>query len=224
MLWRNNPRRGLRIVPPGFIEPCAPTVVPKPPIGEGWVHEIKHDGYRLMIRKSAGRVTLFTRRGFDWTARYPQLVAAAEAIKAASFLIDGEAVCAGDDGVTDFSKLHSRVSDHEAFVYGFDLLELDGEDLKPRPLLERKVVLQRLLKNAPHNRTRSGPQKLNTLIQFVEHSDEDGPLLFRHACKLGLEGIVSKRIDAPYRPGKSRSWLKTKNPLAPAVMRLDEGG
>src|SRR3954468_16539929 len=145
MLWRNSKPRPRRVLPPGFIDPCAPTMVPKPPSGPGWLHEIKHDGYRLLIRNDAGRVRLFTRRGFDWTDRYPHLVAAAAALKPASFLIDGEAVCAGTDGVTDFARLHSRVFDHEVFVYGFDLLELGGEDLKQKALLERKARLRKLL-------------------------------------------------------------------------------
>jgi bifunctional non-homologous end joining protein LigD len=211
MLWRNSPRRGRRILPSGFIEPCAPTVVAKPPSGPGWLHEIKHDGYRMLLRKEAGRVRLFTRRGFDWTQRYPQLVAAAEALKATSLLIDGEAVCAGEGGVTDFAKLHSRVFDQDVFLYAFDLLELDGEDLRRAPQIERKGRLQKLLRRS------------RAAIVFNEHDDGDGAIIFKHACKLGLEGIVSKRADAPYRTGRARCWVKTKNPKSPAMLRLEDG-
>jgi ATP-dependent DNA ligase len=131
MLWRTQaPKRR----PPGFIEPCIPTRVSKPPVGPYWIHEIKHDGYRLIVRKAGDRVRLFTRRGFDWTDRYPPIAAAAAKLRASSAVLDGEAVCCDDAGVADFEKLHSRAHDGSAFLYAFDLLELDGVDHRPQPL------------------------------------------------------------------------------------------
>jgi bifunctional non-homologous end joining protein LigD len=125
MLWRSSaPKRQ----PPGFIERCIPTRAAKPPVGPQWIHEIKHDGYRLIARKQDDRVRLFTRRGYDWTDRYPLIHKAVAALPAASAVIDGEAVCCDDAGVAVFDKLHSRAYDDQASFYAFDLLELDGED------------------------------------------------------------------------------------------------
>jgi bifunctional non-homologous end joining protein LigD len=137
MLWRTGrlPKR------PGIIEPCIPTRASKPPVGPQWIHEIKHDGYRLIARKRDGRVRLFTRRGYDWTDRYPLIRTAMAALRASSAAIDGEAVCCDGAGVAVFEKLHSRAFDNEAFLYAFDLIELDGEDWRPRPLEERKARL-----------------------------------------------------------------------------------
>jgi bifunctional non-homologous end joining protein LigD len=196
----------------GFIEPCIPTRAPKPPSGADWVHEIKHDGYRLIVRREGTAVRLFTRRGHDWTERYPAIAAAAAKLRARSFTLDGEAVVAGADGVAVFDALHRRHKATDAMLYAFDLLEHDGKDLRALPLDKRKAKLARLLARAPVG------------IAFNEHTDEDGATVFRHACKLGLEGIVSKRLSAPYRSGTSRDWLKVKNPDSPAMVRHREGG
>jgi bifunctional non-homologous end joining protein LigD len=174
------------------------------------IHEIKHDGYRLIARKQSERVRLFTRRGYDWTDRYPRISAAVAALRPASVTIDGEAVCCDDGGVAIFEKLHSRAHDREAFLYAFDLLELDGEDRRPRPLEERKARLEKLLTGAPAG------------IRYTEHLEGDGATIFAHACKLGAEGIVSKHREHPYRAGPSKAWLKTKNPQAPGVLRFRE--
>ena len=155
------------------------------------MHEIKHDGYRLIVRGASPLVRLFTRRGFDWTDRYPAIAGAAAKLAARSFTIDGEAVVCGPDGVAVFDALHRRHKASDAIVYAFDLLELDGEDLRLRPLGERKARLAKLL----------GCK--TSAIFFNEHTDEDGATAFRHACKLGLEGIVSKR--AKRHLGKSLS-------------------
>jgi bifunctional non-homologous end joining protein LigD len=208
MLWR-APVAG-RQRPPGFIEPCIPTRVSKPPVGPQWIHEIKHDGYRLIARKRDRRMCLFTRRGFDWTERYPRIGEALAATAAASATIDGEAVICDGSGVAVFDRLHSRAFDDQAFLYSFDLLELDGEDWRPRPLHERKARLEKLLVNVPAG------------IHFNEHVDGDGATIFAHACKLGLEGIVSKHREHPYRSGPSKAWLKTKNPSAPGVLRFKD--
>jgi bifunctional non-homologous end joining protein LigD len=168
------------------------TLAAKPPFGPGWVHEIKHDGYRLIVRRDGPSVRLFTRRGYYWTERYPAIASAATKLRAKSFTLDGEAVVAGADGIAVFDALHSRHRATDAILYAFDLLELDGADLRPLPLVERKAKLARLLAGVPVG------------IVFNEHTEEDGAVVFRHACKMGLEGIVSKRLTAPYRSGPSR--------------------
>jgi ATP-dependent DNA ligase len=193
----------------GYIEPCIPTRASKPPAGPQWIHEIKHDGYRLIARKRGDRVSLFTRRDYDWTDRYPLIRKAVAGIQAASAVIDGEAVCCDDAGVAVFEKLHGRACDDRAFLYAFDLLELGGEDWRPRPLEERKARLAKLIAKAPAG------------LAFNEHMDGDGAAVFAQACKLGLEGIVSKRRDHPYRSGPSKAWLKIKNPSAPGVTRFE---
>ena len=181
--------------PPGFIEACLPSKVTRPPSGPLWVHEIKHDGYRLMVRRDGGRVRCFTRNGHDWADRFPAIVAAAHRIKASSFPIDGEVVVVRDDGTLDFHALRSRRRGREAVLFAFDLIEQDGDDLRDLPLIERKRRLKKLIGKA---KRRS--------IQFVEHLTDDGPLVFEHVRRMGLEGIVSKRTDAPYRSGPSKTW------------------
>jgi ATP-dependent DNA ligase len=197
--------------PSGFVEPCQPSKVARPPSGPLWVHEIKHDGYRLMVRRDGSRVRCFTRNGHDWADRFPSIVDAALRLKATSFLIDGEAVFFSDDGTPDFNALRSRRRGHEAMLFAFDLIEHDGNNLRDLPLIERKRRLTRLL----------GKAKRRT-IQFNEHFTGDGPTIFDHVCRLGFEGIVSKRADAPYRSGPSKTWLKSKNPASQAVRRKSE--
>jgi hypothetical protein len=121
----------------GFIAPCIPIRAPKPPVGPGWVHEIKHDGYRLQVRREGEAVRLFTRRGYDWSGRYPAIAVTATLLRARSFTLDGEAVVCGPDGVAIFDALHRRGTVTEAMLYAFDLLELDGEDLRGLPLGDR---------------------------------------------------------------------------------------
>ena len=192
----------------GFIEPCLPSKVTRPPSGPLWVHEIKYDGYRLMVRRDGERVRCFTRNGHDWADRFPAIVAAAHRIKASSFLIDGEVVIVRDDGTPDFHALRSRRRGSEAVLFAFDLIEQDGDDLRDRPLIERKRRLNKLIGNAKRYS-----------IRFNEHLEGDGPLVFDHVCRMGLEGIVSKRVDAPYCSGPSKTWLKSKNPSSDAVRR-----
>jgi bifunctional non-homologous end joining protein LigD len=129
----------------GFVAPCIPTLAVKPPSGPDWVHEIKHDGYRLVVRRDRKIVQLFTRRGNDWTDRYPAIAAAAAKLRARSFTIDGEAVVTGPDGIAVFDALHRRRRATNAMLYAFDLLELNGKDLRPLPLGERKAKLAKLL-------------------------------------------------------------------------------
>ena len=182
--------------PSGFIEPCQPSRAARPPSGPLWVHEIKHDGYRLMVRRDGSRVRCFTRNGHDWADRFPAIVAAALRIKAVSFLIDGEAVIAPDDGTPDFRALRSKRRGNEAVLFAFDLIEHDGADLRDLPLIERKRRLARLIGRAKH------------AIRFNEHLTDDGLTVFDHVCRMGLEGIVSKRTDAPYRSGPSGGHAK----------------
>jgi bifunctional non-homologous end joining protein LigD len=158
--------------PSGFIEPCQPSKVARPPSGPQWVHEIKHDGYRLMVRRDGARVRCFTRNGHDWADRFPAIVDGALRIKATSFLIDGEAVIARDDGTPDFHALRSKRRGHEAALLAFDLIEHDGDDLRDLPLIERKRRLANLIGRA---KRRS--------IRFTEHLTGDGPTIFEHVCR-----------------------------------------
>jgi bifunctional non-homologous end joining protein LigD len=198
----------------GFVDPCIPTLGAKVPCGADWVHEIKHDGYRLIVRRDGPTVrlfTIFTRRGYDWTDHYPAIARAAVMLRARSFTLDGEAVVCGADGVAIFDALHRRRKAGDAILFAFDLIELNGEDFRLLPLGKRKTRLARLL-------ARVAPG-----IELNEHTDADGATVFRHACKMGLEGIVSKRVTAPYRSGPSRDWIKVKNPDSPAMRRAHEG-
>jgi ATP-dependent DNA ligase len=195
-------------LPTGFIEPCLPTRAGTPPSGSSWLHEIKHDGFRVIARKIDKRVKLYSRPGNDLTDRFPLIVESFAKLRSRSCIIDGEAVACGDDGIASFDRIRYRQHDASVFLYAFDLIELDGEDMRREPLTVRKATLRSLLRH-----TASG-------LRLNEHlEDEDGPLVFQHACKLGLEGIVSKRKDSHYRSGRSPDWLKSKNPDAPAVKR-----
>jgi bifunctional non-homologous end joining protein LigD len=210
MLWRVRNSRGRPSnAPAAFIHPCQPIVAKQPPSGRGWAHEVKHDGYRLQIHVRDGRVRLFTINGADWSKRYP-LIADAAARLNGTAVLDAEVVWLGLDGVPDFDALHSRVNDQGASACAFDLLMLNGDDMRRRPYVERKAALRKLLR---HGRG----------IQYVEHAEGHGDRLFAAACKLGLEGIVSKKLDASYRSGPSRIWVKVKNPKAPAATRVIEG-
>jgi ATP-dependent DNA ligase len=196
--------------PPGFIQPCLPTRADKAPSSANWIHEIKHDGFRMMVRRDAAGVRLLTRNGIDWTTRFPLIAEAAAALRVKYFLIDGEAVCCDGEGMPVFDRLRYRRDDRHVFLYAFDLLQLDSRDLRREPIEDRKGELAKLLRHA-----KSG-------LQLNEHISEPGDIVFRHACKLGLEGIVSKRLGSPYRSGRSNDWLKSKNPDAPAVKREAE--
>jgi bifunctional non-homologous end joining protein LigD len=199
-----------RVAFPDFCEPCLPSRAEKPPAGTGWLHEIKHDGFRMLVRRDGAGVRLFTRNGHDWTGRFPLIARAALSLKAASCLIDGEAVACDGDGLPVFDRLRYRRDDRRVFLYAFDLIELNGEDLRREPIEHRKAALARLLRHA----------KAGLLLN--EHISELGDVVFRHACKLGLEGIVSKRLGSRYRSGRSQHWIKSKNPDAPAVKREAE--
>ena len=155
-------------------------------------------------------VRCFTRNGFDWSDRFPAIVDAARRLKARSFLIDGEAVVCRPDGLSDFDALRVGRRAHEVTLAAFDLIELQGEDLRDEPLLERKQRLAKTLANGA------------AAIVYNEHLEHNGAAVFEHACRMGLEGIVSKRLNSPYRSGPSKTWLKSKNPLSEAVRRERE--
>ena len=197
--------------PAGFIEPCLPSTVDKPPSGASWIHEIKHDGYRLMASRDPVGIRLLTRMGNDWSSRFPLVVEAVNHLKVRSCLIDGEVVCCDARGLAVFHVLRQRRNEATAFLYAFDLLELDGTDMRREPIEVRKATLASILRKAHHG------VRLN---QHLEHPD--GALVFAHACKMGLEGIVSKRLGSRYRSGRSPDWLKFKNSEAPAVKRKAE--
>jgi bifunctional non-homologous end joining protein LigD len=187
---------------PEFVPPSLATLREKAPSEPGWLHEIKFDGYRIQARIDRGRVALLTRKGLDWTDKFPNVAAAAAKLGARSALIDGEIVVEDERGVASFSGLQAALKAGEAnsfIYYVFDLLHLDGRDLTALPLIERKQQLKRLI-----------GEKAEGPMRYSEHFDEAGPLVLRHACEMGLEGIVSKRADAPYRGGRSEAFIKTK--------------
>jgi bifunctional non-homologous end joining protein LigD len=196
-----------RVTPLGFVEPCLPSPAEKPPRGPDWLHEIKHDGFRFLAWRDGDRVRLFTRRGHDWSDRYPAVTTAVRALKVQSCLIDGELVVCDETGVSSFERLRSREHDRTALLYAFDLLKLDGQDLRREPLETRKATLSSLLRKPPAG------------IALCEHIEGDGEMIYRHACKMGLEGIVSKRRGSVYSSGVSRQWVKSKNPVSAAAIR-----
>jgi bifunctional non-homologous end joining protein LigD len=171
-----------------FIEPCLPSPAKRPPAGPNWLHEIKHDGFRIMARRDGAGVRLFTRHGHDFTARFP-LAAAAVAVPAHSYLIDGEAIVCGDKGLAVFELIRRARNGGAAVLCAFDLIELDGADLRRSPIEHRKQKLARLVRTP-----RPG-------IVVNEHYDGAGEIVLKYACKLGCEGIVSKRLGSPYRSG-----------------------
>jgi bifunctional non-homologous end joining protein LigD len=187
---------------PDFVPPMLATLVRSPPEGERWLHEIKFDGYRLQARVEAGRVTLLTRSGLDWTEKFGQgVVDALRSLPVTTALIDGELVVESGSGASDFSALQADLSEGrtDRFVfYAFDLLHLDGLDLTGATLVERKDALKALLPS------QGGP------VRYSGHFDEDGALVLHHACRLSLEGVVSKLRDAPYKAGRGRNWVKSK--------------
>jgi bifunctional non-homologous end joining protein LigD len=194
-------------------QPCIPTHAATVPIGPDWLHEIKHDGYRLMVQREGNQVRLFTRRGFDWSDRFPRIIEAARRLRALSFVIDGEAVWLDEAGLSHFDRLHSRQHDAEVRLVAFDLLAVGSDDIRREPLHARKAQLTKLL------------AKSGDALQVNPHMEgEVGVAMFEHACKLGLEGIVSKRRNRAYSAGRCTHWVKIKNADAPAVKRLLKDG
>lgn len=188
---------------PDFIPPCLATLSDVAPAGSEWVHEIKLDGYRIQARIADGGVTLKTRTGLDWTKRFPTVAEACAALDRHEAILDGEIVSPDENGISDFSALQDDLKSgrHDRLVYYvFDLLYLDGVDLTGSALIDRKDLLAQLL---------SGPPK-DGVIRLSESIEASGPVMLKHACQMHLEGIVSKRRDAPYHSGRVGDWLKTK--------------
>jgi bifunctional non-homologous end joining protein LigD len=188
---------------PDFVTPSLATARDTVPNGTEWVHEIKFDGYRTQARLDRGQVKLLTRKGLDWAKRFPNIAADVARLDADTALIDGEIVVENSRGVPDFSMLQAALSrgERDRFIYYvFDLLHLDGKDLSREPLLERKAALQRLLSRTKHS----------DAIRYSEHFAGNGSDVWDQACRMNLEGVVSKRASASYRPGRSDSFIKVK--------------
>jgi bifunctional non-homologous end joining protein LigD len=205
MSLRERTRPGL-----GIIEPCLPSPAKAPPSGHGWIHEIKHDGFRILARRGPAGVQLITRNGNDFTPRFPFIEMAVKSLPVRSCLIDGEAIVCDENGLAVFELIRRHGALASAVHCAFDLLELDGRDLRREPIEERKRLLAKLLRGS------------HLSIVLNEHFEKDGEIVFREACKLGCEGIVLKQLGSSYRSGRSPLWVKVKNPKAPAVKREAE--
>jgi bifunctional non-homologous end joining protein LigD len=185
---------------PDYITPCLATDIGRPPTGEKWVHEIKLDGFRSQLHLRDGEATIYSRGGLDWTERYRSVADQAAQLSAKHLVLDGEMVVLREDGTCDLWALQkgvrASISDRVTY-FAFDLLYQDGEDLRRRPFLERKELLRKALKTSFDR------------IRYVEHFEADGPTVWAHAHKINVEGIVSKRIDSPYRSARGGDWIKT---------------
>ena len=206
---------GIKAPLPGFIEPALATSIEKVPSGERWLHEIKFDGYRVQVHLANEAVKIFTRRGNDWSKRFKRVAHDARRIKAASAVIDGEIVVPASDGTTDFSMLQNELkgSSKSIVLVAFDLLYLNGRDIRKEPLVRRKAELKKII--------------AGTDVQFSESFEIEGREMFEHACKLGLEGVVSKVRDSSYAGGRGNNWVKKtcaqQETLTIAGFALDEG-
>jgi bifunctional non-homologous end joining protein LigD len=190
---------------PARIEPCLALLVSIPPVGPIWAFEIKWDGYRLAIHVEPGGLRVLTRGGHDWTTRFAHIAAAACLLGPSTMILDGEAVALDEQGRSDFGRLQKALGGRggkrfarEAFFYAFDLLYLDGRDLTRLPLSERRRLLETIV---------SGQ---DGIIRLSEEVKGEGRDLLEHACNLGLEGIIGKRRDKPYRSGRNGDWIKAK--------------
>lgn len=182
-----------------FIRPMEPELVEQPPLGDGWSHEVKFDGYRTQVVKDADGVRLFTKTGIDWTVKYRALATEAGTIEAETFIIEGEVIVTNEDGLSDFHALRSAITrrPQDLYLVAFDLLHLNGHDLRDMPLKDRREILQALIPAGGR-------------IQFSEALPGAGDAVYHLACEAGLEGIVSKRLDGVYRSGSTMNWRKIK--------------
>jgi bifunctional non-homologous end joining protein LigD len=185
---------------PAFVEPQLPTLVDQPPTGDGWIHEIKHDGYRTMLVLAGRDRKAFTRNGFDWSDRYQTFLNAAARLRCRSAILDGEVIVQDARGISDFEALKSVIwSRPERLVfYAFDLLYLNGKDLREESLLQRRAKLKELV------------GKDQSRIQFSDEFADGGAALFQACVEHGLEGIVSKLTASRDRSGRTNTWLRTK--------------
>jgi bifunctional non-homologous end joining protein LigD len=181
---------------PGFIELALATSIERLPSGERWIHEIKFDGYRVQVHLANDAIKVFTRRGNDWTKRFRKIADDAWHISAGSAIIDGEVVVPSENGTTDFAVLQNELKGKSTKIVlvAFDLLYLNGYDLRGLPLRQRKAHLKKLI--------------ADTDVQFSESFEVDGREMYAHACKVGLEGVVSKVADSRYHSGRNRDWVK----------------
>ncbi|QIO36929.1 non-homologous end-joining DNA ligase [Bradyrhizobium sp. 1(2017)] len=193
---RKKPGIGVKAPFPNFVEPALASSIDRVPSGSRWIHEIKFDGYRVQVHLHNQAVKVFTRRGHDWTNRFKKVAQDAWHIKCGSAILDGEIVVPAADGTTDFSVLQNELkgSSKRIVLVAFDLLYMNGRDLRKLPLLQRKAELKKII---------SG-----TDVQFSESFEIEGPDIFAHACKVGLEGVVSKVRDSVYASGRGNSWVK----------------
>ena len=185
---------------PGFIAPLLATAVDRPPSGAGWGHEVKFDGYRLQVRIEGGRATVKTRKGLDWTDKFPAIAGAAARLP--DGILDGEAVALDHNGAPDFPALQAALAEgktDDLIYFAFDLLFAEGGDLRSLPTQDRKAALKTFLAARPDDH-----------LRYVDHFETAGEAVLQSACKLSLEGIVSKRLDAPYRSGRTQAWTKAK--------------
>jgi bifunctional non-homologous end joining protein LigD len=212
---RKSATIGVKAPLPSFIEPALATSIGKVPSGRRWIHEIKFDGYRVQVHLANEAARIFTRRGHDWTHRFKKVAHDAWRIKANSAVLDGEIVVPAADGTTDFSVLQNELKGKSAKIVlvAFDLLYLNGRDLRKLPLFQRKAELKKIVGG--------------TDIQFSESFEIEGREMFAHACKLGLEGVVSKVREGPYPAGRTKDWVKKtcvqRETLTIAGFALDEG-
>jgi len=189
-------------------EYCKPVLVKAVPAGPDWIHEIKYDGYRGRVVRDGPDVKLLSRNGLDWTWRFPLIVETARKMRQKQFIIDGEICVLDVRGISNFNALHSNRHNEEAQLYAFDILALDGDDLRDQPLHARKARLDKLLKGRPQG-----------IFVAPFEPGEIGPGLFEAACRMGLEGLVSKHRERRYRP-KTCDWVKVKNRKHPAFARV----
>jgi bifunctional non-homologous end joining protein LigD len=203
---RNKRQRGLQFDPlPERVEPCLALLASKPPEGDDWAFEVKWDGYRLAVHVEPGKVRVITRGGHDWTHRFPTIAHDVRELGLDTAILDGEAVILDANGASDFGALQKALGGRggkafarNAVLYAFDVLHLDGEDIRALPLDERRAILERLI------------GKQHSSIRLSEEVNAHGADFLKLACKLGLEGIIAKRRDAPYRSGRGGDWLKIK--------------
>ena len=198
MLWR-IPSARERLPPAGFVRPARPLLTTKPRSGPEWIHEVKHDGYRLIALKDVGRVVLWSRYATDYSFTFLRIAEAVRSLPVDRALLDGEAMVLRPDGHSDFAALRTNRGAAKASFVAFDLLQYEGEDWRSMPLEVRRAQLNSIVGGVDG-------------IKFSESIEGDGAVVFDHACKLGLEGIVSKRLGGVYASGRCRNWVKVKNP------------
>jgi bifunctional non-homologous end joining protein LigD len=184
-----------------FVPPQLPSITDQPPEGDNWIHEVKHDGYRTMLVTERGNALAYTRNGFDWSDCYPSIVRTAAKLRCKSAIIDDEVIVQDERGVSDFESLKFAISwqPQRLFFYAFDLLHLNGKELRNSPLLERRGELKKLIGKHP-----------KSPLQFSEEFTGDAAAFFRACAEHRLEGVVSKLASSPYRSGRSKTWLKCK--------------